>query len=221
MSRITLIYTRHEESGNCNSSQLLKIIERVQPEVIFEELSQANFQRAYNDETLHTLETTAIKRYITCHDVVHIPVDTFPRGREHDENVNRLYSILTSGITQDAFQLRQLIRQLSDLSGEYGFNFLNSSENDEYLNNLNSLKSRILELLKNDRLNRIHESEIQMINDRERQILRNIYTFKKENSFNEGLMFIGSGHRRSFPALIKKFKDQERLKLIWRNYPFA
>lgn len=41
ISRVTIICTRHEENGNCNSTQLLNIIDGIKPDVTFEELSQA------------------------------------------------------------------------------------------------------------------------------------------------------------------------------------
>ena len=219
MGSVTLICTRHEEYRNCNSFQLLKLIEEVRPEVIFEELSQSNFDKSYQHETLRTLETSAIKQYIANHNITHIPVDTFPRTREFDESVDRLYSRLTSGITQEAFQLRHLIDQIQEIAGNYGFDFLNSSANDEYLNKLDTLKLKVLSQLNDERLYEIHRTEIQMIEDRENQILGNIYTYSKENQFKNGLMFIGSGHRRTILQLIKKFDNIEEVKLIWKIYP--
>ena len=173
MGHITLIFTRHEEYGNCNSSQLLKIIEAVRPEVIFEELSQSSFDNSYQDETLITLETNAIKQYIAGHYITHIPVDTFHRTREYDESFERLYSRLTGGITQEAIQLRCLIDQNINNVGKYGFDFLNSSANDEYFNKLDTLKSKILSHLNDESLYEIHRTELKMIEDRENQILEN------------------------------------------------
>lgn len=63
MMKITVIFTQHEESGHCNSYELLNIIERIKPTVIFEELSQSNFDKSYADNNLDTLETNTIKKY--------------------------------------------------------------------------------------------------------------------------------------------------------------
>jgi hypothetical protein len=157
ISRVTIICTQHEECRNCNSFQLLNIVKRIRPDIIFEELSQFNFDKSYHYETLITLEASTIKQYLAINNITHIPVDTFPRTREYDESIDELYSRLTGGITQDAFQLRQLIIRQRELAGEYGFDFLNSSANDEYFNELESLKSAILKSLKDERLDRLYE----------------------------------------------------------------
>jgi hypothetical protein len=61
MHDITLSFTQHTECGDCNAAVLHNIIKQVQPDVIFEELSNENFSRAYELETLHNLKSTAIK----------------------------------------------------------------------------------------------------------------------------------------------------------------
>jgi len=38
MYNITLVCTAHKPLGNCNSEELYKIIEKINPEVIFEEI---------------------------------------------------------------------------------------------------------------------------------------------------------------------------------------
>jgi hypothetical protein len=43
MHNITLIITGHREIGICISNELYKIIERINPEIIFEELSTRDF----------------------------------------------------------------------------------------------------------------------------------------------------------------------------------
>jgi hypothetical protein len=187
--------------------------------VIFEELSQFNFDKAYYDGTLITPETSAIKQYLAVNDIMHIPIDTFPRTRKFDESIDRLYSRLAGPIIQEAFQLRKLISQQQEAESIYGFGFLNSPANDAYLNKLDSLKLSVLKYLKDEKLDQLFQSDIKMISDREDQILRNIYDYSRENQYSEGLMFIGSRHRRTIIPLIKKPDEQEDIKLIWRFYP--
>lgn len=219
MSCINLIFTQHEEYGNCSSYQLLKLIEYIKPEIIFEELSQINYDRSYKDETLITLETRAIKKYLTINLIKHIPVDTFPRGRDHDEKIDRLYSRLKNGITQDAFEFKRLISQHHEICGKYGFEFLNSSANEYYFRKLEIIKLKILNHLKDENLFQIHKDEIKMISDRESRILENIYAFYQEGHFNKALMFIGSGHRKTIIPLINRFNEKSEIKLEWKIFP--
>ncbi|MDZ7633532.1 MAG: hypothetical protein U5L72_03450 [Bacteroidales bacterium] len=45
MYNITLLSTVHKEFGNCNSNELLKIIENIYPDVIFLEASEDNYSK--------------------------------------------------------------------------------------------------------------------------------------------------------------------------------
>jgi len=47
MFNVTVIFTQHDEMGNCNPSELLKIVQSVQPEVIFEELQHSVYDQIY------------------------------------------------------------------------------------------------------------------------------------------------------------------------------
>jgi len=47
MYNITLISTRHDELGKCNSNELYKIIESVDPELIFEGIPSSYFNKYY------------------------------------------------------------------------------------------------------------------------------------------------------------------------------
>lgn len=47
MHNITLVNTYHCEKGNCNLIELFKIIENINPEVIFEELYVSNYNEYY------------------------------------------------------------------------------------------------------------------------------------------------------------------------------
>jgi len=49
MYNITLIGTTHSESGQCNSDELYKILEDINPEVIFDELPSHFFDMYYSD----------------------------------------------------------------------------------------------------------------------------------------------------------------------------
>src|SRR5690349_7112925 len=98
MYNITLICTRHKEIGKCNSFELEKLMESIQPDIIFEELSQSNFDKSYREGFLKTVETDAIKAYLQNHIIRHIPVDTYPRPYRYDEQVEYMYDRIIKNI---------------------------------------------------------------------------------------------------------------------------
>lgn len=72
---ITLIATGHYEKGLCTSNELLKIIEQISPDVIFEEMSPSIFKLLYENKLEDALESTAVKWYLQKNEVDHYPVD--------------------------------------------------------------------------------------------------------------------------------------------------
>lgn len=216
MYNIHLIFTRHFEDGNCNSYELYKIIESIQPDIIFEELSCANFHKSYQEGKLFTLETNAIKMYLLGHSTDHVPVDTFELPKSYEDNLNRMLDRITSDIRlAESRNLRNLINQLIAYANQHGFSFLNSKYNDEVMEKYNILKEAILNQLNEDRLFQIHKLEKETIENREEEMLRNIYQYSREHHYHQGLFFIGAGHRKSMLQKIKKYNEMEELKLNW------
>lgn len=64
MIEIILIATVHRPKGNCNSIELYKVIEKINPDVIFEEQSPQNHNSIYLEQRNDTLETQCIKRFL-------------------------------------------------------------------------------------------------------------------------------------------------------------
>lgn len=90
MYKITLLSSIHCKFGKCNSGELYRIIENLEPEIIFEELSSDIFDILYTDEyTPQSLEAFTIKEYLKKHPVSHFPVDT------HVKNESDLFMGMT------------------------------------------------------------------------------------------------------------------------------
>lgn len=80
MCKITLISTVHKECGNCNSNELLKIIENICPNVIFLEELEDNYskydQMKFSQFGVYKerLELKAIQSYNQNHTFEYVPV---------------------------------------------------------------------------------------------------------------------------------------------------
>lgn len=215
-NNITLIFSRHEEDGNCTANALLQIIKLVQPDVIFEELSEFQYKKAYEDLTLDNLESVAIRNYVVNHDVPHIPVDTFKRPTNHDINQVKMWDRLKSGVNQHSFHLRSISEQLQNRIFSEGFHFLNSKINNIAFEKIDNLKQELLDFLKDEELTQMAKIDQEVIESREDVMLNNVYKYAKENSFSNGLMFIGSGHRKSIMKKIAERNKIEDIKINWQ-----
>ena len=210
MYNITLVCTRHDELGKCNSDELYKIIESINPEIIFEELSHLQFMEAYLWNVLKTLETNAIKMYLQNHTINHIPVDTYKRPYLDTNSMEVIFNCMLD----ESRKLRELVDNHKLSLKENGFNYLNSKQNDDFFEKYNILKEKVLDVIKNKNLFRISELEKEVIDKREYEIIENIYNYSKKNQYNQALLFIGSGHRKSIIEKIKKY-TQDNIKLNW------
>ena len=216
MHNITLIFTRHKENGCCNSIELHEIIKSISPEIIFEELSYLNYQKCYIENSLITLETLAIKRYLHSHNIEHIPVDTFALPQSYDDDIDYMYDrIFNNFAIAECHMLRNLLDKQSSLEFQYGFEFLNSNQNNELFSEINSLKEAILTILNNDKLFRINKLEKEVLEKRENEIIDNICNYSKEHQYSQAIQFIGAGHRESIMKKIERFNSPEKLKWIF------
>lgn len=215
---LTIIFTKHKESGNCNASALLKIIELVNPEVIFEELSNDVFQMIYEMQSMITLESNAIKHYMKHHLIEHIPIDTYERSSLIDSKIDYLYQRIINGIGENSFHFKNLIDQRCELDDTYGFQFLNSSEILNFMESYDSIKNKFLLEQNDENLNAIALLEKEVIDNREETMLRNIYNYSIENKFTKALFFIGSGHMHTMLPKIKEWSEKEGNIINWHFY---
>jgi len=214
MHNITLICTIHQETGTCSSKELYDIIEKTNPEVIFEELPPCLFDEYYKNMTKNNLEVRTIKLYLSNHHIKHIPVDLdviMPQSF-WDEN-----KYMFKQIERKNPKFCRLYDYDSQCVRRYGFNYLNSI----CCNNINKDKGmemeKTLKILNDKRLFEIYESWNNINEKRENEMIINIYNYCKENIFDRGLFFIGVAHRESIITKIKKYNETEILNIKW-NY---
>jgi len=204
MYNITLICTAHKEIGKCNSIELYKIIGKLRPEVIFEELSLAAYDECYGIKNRLTLETSAIKMYLQKHKVEHIPVV----GTELTTDLDKKFEIMTKNVSY-----RNLLDNLMTLEEKYGFQFLNSNLCDELFENIKMLEKLILKDSSDEILFRISQYGDKIVDTYENEIIKNIYRYSTQKKYDKALMFIGAAHRKSIMRKLQEYEKKESLTL--------
>lgn len=208
MYNITVICTIHSEVGKCNVNELYKLIEMVQPDVIFEELSTMAYKRCYVIQNLFTLESGAIKKYLQKHRIIHLPVVGSEIVNEMEEKLNHL--IRYAGYTQ-------LIDNLISLEENYGFQFLNSKESIQLFERIKAFENVILNQSNND-TKLLFEKVDKIVDKYENEIIRNVYFYSKRHHYNQAILFIGAAHKKSIMQKVEEFNTNEDLKLNWSFY---
>ena len=243
MYNITLIGTIHSEIGKCNSEELYKIIESINPEVIFEELPKNLFDLFYKgkchfEELQKNLkyklpnnlldkiealplseipvEVACVKKYLQNHNIKNISVDI-----DINLELSEEMEIMFGEFYRHDDVYKKLVDENKLLTEQYGFDYLNS---ENYLDLDEKVKFREKQLIESnaffgEKLLRIYElSHKEIIDDRENVMLQDIYKYSKENQYNQAVFLIGAGHRKSIMEKIMEYEKQSDIKLNWTTY---
>lgn len=215
MHNITLVCTFHSELGKCNVDELYKIIEQIKPDVVFEELTPYLYDMVYNkgfyDESA-PLELKCIRNYKQQHNIKNIPVD-IEVGSTFSNDVNRMLDLFGN---YDIFKEIK-IEQKKKIKLE-GFDFLNTDEYSDLVEEQRSVESKIVEEINNRQLNRIYKSFYDDMDFRENFMLNTIYAFSQENDYNRAVFLIGAGHRSSVIRKVAEYQLKEEIKSNWSFY---
>ena len=219
MYNITLISTRHDEVGHCNSNELYKIVESINPEIIFEEMPPSFFDKYYICKTRNNLETDTINRYLQSHEAKNIPVDSdnVPAEsffKDHQNILRRVEGL----IDIDGFNFRNFTDRNRDYVMRYGFAYLNSNACMNITGEISDAIDKGLQKLNDDKLFKTHKLFKEVNEKRENEILQNIYNYSKTHSYDRAIFTIGAGHRRSLLKKIQDYQSTDVFKLNWRFF---
>ena len=193
MGRITLVCTVHNERGLCNENELLRILEAIGPEVIFEEIRPSDFQSYYADKSKHTLEMRTVGRYLKRKTGRQVPVDDFviPEGFRRD------LDILFDYVESNNIEYSELIAERDQKTHHLGFRYLNSPEFKALSKNVCESFEKFIAKSGRDDLKKSLLTWNDMMRRRENSMLKNIYDFCRNSPFTEGMFLVGAGHMSS------------------------
>lgn len=206
---ITLISSFHKIHGNCNPEELYKIIEHLQPDVIFEELSTNGFEIIYLPYYQpETIEVITIKQYLQKYPIKHFPIDNY-QVCEND--------LLSDAkiIWDNSKEYRELWNKKLNKIKESGYYFLNSDECTIIIDNLFKIEEQVLTETNNLNLLREHNSEKLLSDKRELEMLKSIYNIATQNPFDNSVFICGAEHREGIRNKIKEFETTEKIRIKW------
>jgi hypothetical protein len=210
MHNVILIGTKHNEDGLINSNALFRIIEKIEPDVIFEEIPPSFFDLYYKTKERFNLESQTIINYIGVHQIQHIPVDYYNIPNLFFENTGKVHEI----VEQRSYTYRNLIDQNKILAARNGFKYLNSEEYEKIESDINSEIAEVVKLVKNNQYTEYWNTWLNIEEIREHKMLENIYEYSSVYHYETGVFLIGAGHRKSIINKIKDNNNSSKTDLI-------
>ena len=212
MYNITILSSFHIERGKCNSNELYRIIEKIQPEIIFEELPYDVFEIIYAKGRIpESLEAITIKKYLEKNQIEHIPVDTY---EINETDIFNEFDV----ISNKSIEYAELMKQQLSMIIRNGYSFLNSNDCDELLYKIHIVEETVLLEINDARLSYHYKTDRKLHDKRENEMLQNIHNYSKLYPYNKALFICGAEHRKSIMQKIQGYEFKEKLKLNWSLY---
>jgi hypothetical protein len=190
--QLTLVGTVHAEAGLATVDELVQILDRLKPEIIFAEIPSSHVDR-YRDGSHGTLEALAVARYLEKRPVAVIPVDLaqpeeifFQAAQEMFEKVER---------TSPAY--RRLVDQHSLDTYFGGFSYLNSDRCIQAWVDIREEVSATLDWIRDPRLHEVH-GRWQVQNElRDTAMATHIAHYSDRNGPIRAAFLFGAAHMKS------------------------
>jgi hypothetical protein len=214
MKRVSVVGTVHEEKGRANTSELVRILERIKPEVIFLEIPSAAFDYHFNGNR-GDLESSAVSRYRENHRVDLIPVD-LPTP---DEDFFAKHRDLIRRIERTSPDFRRLVDWHSQNVSAHGFAYLNSKDCSDLFSQLHEATLAAIEKDVDHRLlAEVYDLWIGTNKLRDKGMMKNIENHCRQHSFSSAAFLVGAAHRQS---IIDLSRSQPRAVLSTIQWGFA
>lgn len=208
-SNIYLISTIHKERGNCTSDGLFQILDKINPDVVFCEISPKTFE-LLNKRCLHSsLELNSIKRLSEYHSFSFVAIDSHqtPTGTFRNQVME-----MFEPIDKDKKYFELSIINDGN-TNKFGFEYLNSDECIKVFEKMAEIENSIISQLPNREYKATYSNWLKLNDSRENEMLENINSYIENNEFKNAVFLCGSAHRKS---LIYKIKMENNIQIKWK-----
>lgn len=212
VGRIILVGTVHRELGSCNESELIRILETIGPDVIFEEIRPSDFDALYRDTPKHSLEMGAISRYVKVRPARQVPVDDY----EIPEGFGPKMRALESFVESRSPEYGAVMDEIGQMKAEFGFRYLNSPNFVAHIKKSEGLFEQTIFRYGNDDAKKLNSMWNEQVRRRDNSMLENIYNFCREGAFAKGVFLVGAGHMASIVEGVESRMKKEADLVDWK-----
>ncbi len=211
MGCLTIVFTIHNDSGKCDEDELLKIIRALDPDIIFEELSESSYDLCYHNMSMHTLEVRALRRYLREKAVPHIPVDDILPPQNFKEEMD----LLLDYVENDSIAYLPLINETRLKTEQFGFGYLVSADFDALSVRAQEELEKSVAESNSDQLKRIFWTWNDLLRRREECMLSTIFSIFRSVPNRNGILLVGAEHRRPIVEGIMRRVAAEPDLITW------
>ena len=211
MTQISLVGSVHEEKGLANTTELVRILERLRPEVIFLEIPTSLNEKQMREGIRETLESKSVGLYCQYNRVELVPVDLPTPELSFFRNNEQLHR----RVEKVSREYCRLMDWHSEYVRSYGFPYLNSVHCDKILDDLDrEIEASILQF-DEPKLVEMLRSWNQMIERRDIEMMSNIRKYCMEHHFERCLFLVGASHRRSIRRKVESWGIADSQGIVW------
>ena len=208
MPTIALVFTGHRECGLCNAGELVKILRTIEPDVVFEETRPEDVETHW---AMQKLESQAIQRYAKVRSFIRVPVDRYGVLPDRTET-QRVFDT----VRQASEEYLWLQGENDEKQFELGFKYLNSDACTAIMERLSRIEESTIERVGDPALTRALETWRDLIQQRDREMVANIYEYCRENAFSTGVFLVGAAHKASVTKETERRAAVERGLIEWK-----
>lgn len=208
--RVSLVGTVHAERGTVTVDALVEILVRAAPCVVFAEIPDSYIAR-YKDGSHGTLESRAAARYAEMEAVDIIPVDAAEPRKEVSDNDKHLFTL----IERTSPEYRRLIDMHTAETLAGGFAYLNSTRCLDTWAAIYQEAADTVKWLRDPHVRVLFEDWIRVVEHRDNTMLSGILEYGARTGIRDGMLLVGTSHRRSLIERASAFGDLRPLPLEW------
>lgn len=122
-------------------------------------------------------------------------------------------------IEQISEEYQYISSQWKVLPARYGFPFLNSAQCEEFLDHKRFWEAKLVARINHKELSQRHQNWLYYHNERENEMIRNIYHYCTQNDYKSALFMVGVEHRKALMSKISEYEKSNGIHLDWNfNY---
>lgn len=216
MQRITLVCSTHRENGLCSSSELLRILRHIEPEIVFEEIRPDHFATFSSQGIDWSLEARAVSMYSEHRTIRRVPVDRYVMPGDLARVFKRALDKIFGITVQASIEYRLLDAECNKLTHENGFSYLNDRACELAMTRMAELEDEVINATGDRSLISWLQKWRELNLAREREMVRTIYEFCGGNAFEAAVFLVGAAHRTSIVEAVEELSRVETTPIEWK-----